>query len=60
MATRPPGANGRIALVVNAARQTTDFAALRAARAAMIATRERSALEPLALQPLALQPGVTR
>ena len=31
MATRPPGANGRIALVVNAERKTADFAALRAA-----------------------------
>jgi aminomethyltransferase len=31
MATRPPGANGRIALVVNAARKAVDFAALRAA-----------------------------
>src|SRR5271163_99752 len=30
MATRPPGANGRIALVVNAARKAADFAALRA------------------------------
>ena len=31
MATRPPGANGRIALVVNAERKAADFAALRAA-----------------------------
>lgn len=31
MATRPPGANGCIALVVNAERKTADFAALRAA-----------------------------
>jgi len=30
MATRPPGANGCIALVVNAARKAADFAALRA------------------------------
>src|SRR5271168_4623854 len=30
MATRPPGANGCIALVVNAARRAADFAALRA------------------------------
>jgi len=30
MATRPPGADGRIALVVNAARKVMDFAALRA------------------------------
>ena len=31
MATRPPGADGRIALVVNAARKAVDFALLRAA-----------------------------
>jgi aminomethyltransferase len=31
MATRPPGANGRIALVVNAARKAVDFSVLRAA-----------------------------
>ena len=37
MATRPPGANGRIALVVNAARKAADFAALRAALPAGVA-----------------------
>jgi len=37
MATRPPGANGRIALVVNAARKAVDFAALRAALPAGVA-----------------------
>jgi aminomethyltransferase len=37
MATRPPGANGRIALVVNAARKAVDFATLRAALPAGVA-----------------------
>jgi aminomethyltransferase len=37
MATRPPGANGRIALVVNAARKAVDFAVLRAALPAEVA-----------------------
>src|SRR3984957_3409158 len=37
MATRPPGADGRIALVVNAARKAVDFAVLRAALPAEVA-----------------------
>src|ERR1700679_1744964 len=37
MATRPPGADGRIALVVNAARKAADFATLRAALPAGVA-----------------------
>src|ERR1700722_20124307 len=37
MATRPPGANGCIALVVNAERKAADFAALRAALPANVA-----------------------
>jgi aminomethyltransferase len=37
MATRPPGANGRIALVVNAARKAVDFATLRASLPAEVA-----------------------
>src|ERR1700677_1303479 len=37
LAARPPGADGRIALVVNAARKAVDFAALRAALPAGVA-----------------------
>src|SRR5271163_405942 len=37
MATRPPGANGRIALVVNAERKAADFATLRASLPAEVA-----------------------
>jgi aminomethyltransferase len=50
MATRPPGADGRIALVVNAARKSVDFALLRASlpENVKLTTRDDAAL--LALQ----------
>jgi len=49
MATRPPGANGRIALVVNAARKADDFALLRAAlpRNVTLTVRDEAALVAL-------------
>src|SRR5271155_745438 len=60
MATRPPGANGCIALVVNAERKTADFAALRAALPANVVLTVADDAALVALQGPAAAEGLAR